>query len=80
MLPDALLEKFFEECNEGIPHIALVVTTAAGHIQYIIKNGLEQFVKLSSIVSDKFSESILAVTRKGEFCKLCMDSEIWNAF
>ena len=74
------LKKFLNEGNDGIPHLALVVTIPSAFYRYAIEPGIEEFLKPSSVISDKFSESILAVTRKGEFCKLCMNSEISMQF
>ena len=67
MLPDDALQKFWSEGNDGIPPIALVVTIATGHYRYAIQTGLEKFLKLSSIISYKYSESILAITKRGKF-------------
>ena len=76
MLAADYLKKFLSEGNNGIPHLALIVTIPSAYYRFAIEPGIEEYLKPSSIISDKFSESILAVTRKGEFCKLCMESEI----
>ena len=52
---------------DSLPHMGLVPLVYSIYYRYIMSNELEHLARLSSVISYKFSDSILAITKRGDF-------------